>query len=91
LRSFPTSLESHRNKPHSIWSPDASRIISSIFTPELTVHGLLEGSVILMEGLLIYSQHKLRAASVYRKVPMCRKVLVNRSTAQTCKFHTRCI
>jgi hypothetical protein len=23
LRSFFTSLESHRNKPHSIWSPDA--------------------------------------------------------------------
>jgi hypothetical protein len=25
-RRFPTSLESHRNKPYLIWSPNASRI-----------------------------------------------------------------
>jgi len=36
-RSFPTSVVSHRNKPHSIWSPDAPGIISNIFTPELFV------------------------------------------------------
>jgi hypothetical protein len=35
LRSFPTSLERHRNKPHSIWSLDAPGIITNIFTPEL--------------------------------------------------------
>jgi hypothetical protein len=28
-RSFSTSLASHRNKPHSIWSPDAPGIIST--------------------------------------------------------------
>lgn len=37
LRSFPTSLESHRNKPHSIRNPDAPGIIFDIFTPELSM------------------------------------------------------
>jgi len=36
-RSFPTSLENHRNKPHLTWSPDAPGIISNVFTPELFV------------------------------------------------------
>ena len=51
-RRFSTSLENHRNKPHSIWSLDAPRIISNIFTPELFVilpdcpsfHGLSVGA-----------------------------------------------
>ena len=34
---FLTSLESYKNKPHSIWSPDAPKIISNIFTTELFV------------------------------------------------------
>jgi hypothetical protein len=36
-RSFSTSLENHRNKPHLTWSPDAPGIISNVFTPELFV------------------------------------------------------
>jgi hypothetical protein len=60
-RSFPTSLVSHRNKPHSIWSLDAPGIISNVFTPELFI--------VLPDGPLFSQTVHRRQCSFQRKAP----------------------